>query len=100
MERFSLSLKYNREPLRPAVAWLIPGSDPGLWLQEIIDSGVSQRSCRLLVLPGSRSHTEPLGALVLMPSQARLSLRCAAYGKVAERLYLPVEAELTPAATT
>src|SRR6266542_3274513 len=85
-------------PLRETAAWFISSSDPRDWLDEVVRWEVSQTELRLRAVPVSRQDLRPRGVLVTVSAAAtpKVSLRCLPYGKVAGRLFLPVEAWLDP----
>ena len=94
-----LKMRYGPRVMRKTLAWYIAGSDPAVWLDEVTSWNVAQATIRLLPVPLSTSKREPCGAVVFLtdaspPSNA--SHRCVPYGKVADRLYLPVDGWLDP----
>jgi len=92
----TLELRYCTTPQRAAAAWLIPGGDAAAWLEEMTAWNVPLAEVRLL-------HVAEAGLLVLLPAN---TTSCAAdknvcptgqaYGRIAERVYLPVEAAIDP----
>ena len=93
-----LQLRHGKAPLRPATAWLVPGAGPSAWLEEVLRWGVPHTALVLRVLPHGRSDLRPRGVLVTAGAGAepKVSRRCLAYGRLAGRLFLPVEARLDP----
>ena len=82
-------------PLRVATAWLLGGSDPASWLEEIARwrlPDAKQEALTLYVMPGA------VGALVAVPTETLVEVKPsgAAYARLGERLFLPVDAALEP----
>ena len=101
-----LRLQFHDRPCRTANAWLIPGTDAAIWLDEIALWQVRSDQLQLAIVSASTSPdaanqtTKPavLGVLVwsnadLKPQSTRLALP---YGCMASRLFLPVEAGCVP----
>ena len=91
-----LRLRHGKAPLRPAAAWLVPGADPQGWLEELLRWGVPHTSLMLRIVPHALDDLRPRGVLVTAGAEPKVSRRCLAYGRLAERLFLPVEAYLNP----
>ena len=89
-----LSIRYREQPQHTAVAWLVPGDDPGLWLEEWLRWNLPQAEWRIAVLPG-------WGALTILPAGQRPAVtpRAIPFGRAGSRWFLPLHAELLPAAT-
>ena len=86
----TLQLRYTSAPRRTTSAWLVPGTDPGQWLAEMTAWSVPLADARLMAGEGV--------ALVLLsgenqPAKTQFAL---AYGKIGERLFVPVEAAFDP----
>ena len=64
-----LRIRYTDGPLREAAAWLIPGSDPAAWLEELARWQVPHAGLVLRVLPLSRTDLRPRGVLVSFGGQ-------------------------------
>ncbi len=98
MTRLPLSIRHDRRPQRDAAAWLIPGGNPARWLAELTAWDVPLADVLLCVLPVSRQDLSAVGVLAIPPdgSRPKVSRGTAAYGCLAGRLYLPVEARLEP----
>lgn len=96
----TLQLKHAPTPLREAVAWFIAGSDVALWLEEIGRWGIAQTGLRLFVLPRSARDRAAAGVLVLPAAgtSPRCTPRALAFGVLAGKLHVPVDAELWPPA--
>ncbi len=85
----------------PAEAWIIPGSEPGVWLEELLRWNEPLADVALYLLPTSAHDRSPSGLLVLPPRRHREKgperrglaqpYRCRA-----GRLYLPATARLEP----
>lgn len=80
----------------PADAWLLPGSDPDLWIDDIAGWGVPMVTVRLVVIgpPGDRCH----GALCWVsgggrPRAVGLALP---YLRRCDRIFLPAASQLAP----
>ena len=95
---FPLTPKPGAVPVRAPAAWFIPGADPAAWLDEVARWDVPMDRLRLHVLPTSLADRRPAGVLVTLPPGAAPArpLRALAYGQIAGRLFLPVEARLEP----
>jgi tetratricopeptide (TPR) repeat protein len=107
-----LRIVYGEKPLRPAAAWLIPGAEPWIWLDEMLAWGVPLGDAVLYQIPRSAGDLSPQGLLIVLPAglAPRTTHRSQAYAAVgvprthhAERdeyvVYLPVEARIDPAAS-
>ena len=62
-----LHMRYGEKPLRPAAAWLIPGSEPRIWLDEMLAWGVPLGDAVLYRIPRSARDLSPQGLLVVLP---------------------------------
>lgn len=89
-----LTIRYREQPQHTVAAWLVPGDDPALWLEEWLRWNLPQGDWRIAVLPG-------WGVLTILPAGQRpiVSPRAVPFGCVGSRWYLPLHAELLPAAT-
>jgi hypothetical protein len=95
----TLQLRYGPAPVRPAVAWYLPGSEAAAWLDELCATGLAGPETRLYVVPQSVTDLAPAGLLVI-PAQDVRPLRSPAgfaCGLVAGRLYVPCEARVSTA---
>ncbi len=100
MTTVNLELKYGLRAARETHAWYIPGDDSADWLEEVTSWDVDQTSLLLLPIAHSSDQRDACGVLVTLDNgrlPATTSGRCLPYGSIAERLYLPVEALLSPA---
>ena len=99
--RCTMTIRYSPSPLRPPVAWLVPGSSATTWLDEICQWRVPLESLTLYPVPTSADDRTAAGALVTVRGAGRpaVSPRSTPYGRVAERLYLPVDALFWPPVT-
>ena len=88
-----LHLERTVEPRRTARAWLIDGADPARWLAEISRWEMADDRLALHALPGSLLVIAPDGAT---PAVTPAAL---AFGTIADRCWLPVDAVLRPAVT-
>src|SRR5436190_14233396 len=92
-----LDICYGTTRQRDTVAWFLPGTDANTWLAEVASWPVAHSELRLLVVPRARQDLDACGVLVTGPLAARpCPPHCVPYGRVAERLHLPIEAVLTP----
>ena len=87
-----LTIRYRELPQREPAAWLVPGADVALWMEEWLRWELPQEDWRIAILPG-------WGALTLVgPKQTpAVSPRAVPLGRVSARVYVPLHAELTPA---
>jgi tetratricopeptide (TPR) repeat protein len=94
----TLTIRYGGKTLREPTAWFVPGASAAVWLEELVRWGVAHGSLVLRVIPTSRQDLNPRGILVTAPSGVlpRVGPACLRYGRLASRLYLPVEAFLDP----
>lgn len=95
MNPIDIGIRRAETPVREACAWILGGSESAWWLEQISGWGLTdaaQDALTLYVLP------QALGVLVALPPETSLALRPtgAAYGRLGERLFLPVEAHLEP----
>lgn len=98
MKSFPLSISFANRSVRQPVAWLIQGAAPAEWLQEICRWGVPLSEMALFPVPQSSADLRPRGVLVTVRGdvQPQVVPGAAPYGRVAGRLYLPVDAEIVP----
>lgn len=94
-----LKLTFRERNIAPPVAWLVTGSDPAAWLAEVLTWDVSQASVKLLPVPQSQDNRQPLGVLILCEKSPAGPVRRPGYREIAPRVYIPCEAELSPAVT-
>jgi tetratricopeptide (TPR) repeat protein len=100
MKTTSFQLKQTTGSVREPAAWFIAGAEVATWLEEIKRWEVAQEKLRLFIVPRSAANRSAAGVLVI-PSSGKLpktSARALAYGVLAGKLYLPVDAELWPPA--
>ena len=97
----TLQLRFTPRPQRETTAWFVPGSDPQVWLAEFVAWSVSSSTITLRMVPRSRADRTPIGVLASVDASTspRVSFRCHAYGRIAEQLFVPIEAELWPHVT-
>jgi hypothetical protein len=97
-----LTIRYSDRPLREAAAWFIPGRNAQSWLHELAEWGIPLAEIKLHIVPISRDDRRPRGLLAIPPGGMKMAPRvsscCQAYGRIGERLYLPIEAALEPEA--
>lgn len=94
MLHLPLTIRYRELPQREPVAWLVPGEDAALWLEEWLRWELPQEEWRIAILPG-------WGTLTLVGPQQTpvVPPRAVPLGRVSARVYAPLHAELTPAIT-
>ncbi len=95
---FSLRLRRSGQSVHETKAWLIPGADAGIWIEEIAACGVAMDACTLYILPSSLANPQPAGVLVV-PAEGtckHVSTRGLPYACVGGKLFLPSDAELDP----
>ncbi len=63
-----LRMRYGEKPLRQPAAWLIPGAEPRIWLDEMLAWGVPLGDAVLYQIPRSASDLSPQGVLVVLPA--------------------------------
>jgi tetratricopeptide (TPR) repeat protein len=99
MLRLPLKIEYARQPSGKPVAWLMPGANAGDWLGEMVAAGVATPSTALFAIPSLRGRL--LRGVLMVPGGrevvAWVPARWQPYRRLAGRLYLPVNAVLTPA---
>ena len=98
-----LQIRRNEAPVREAEAWLLPGSDPSLWLDQVCGWNVPLEPIRLYPLPVSHTDRHPAAVLATgLPAtiggetRAQVSGQAIPYGVISGRLYLPIEAVVQP----
>ncbi|WP_033369457.1 hypothetical protein, partial [Hymenobacter norwichensis] len=94
-----LTLRYHESVQRPAVAAFLRGMDPAVWFREIGRWGLAASQMRCYLVPESLQSVRPAGLFVVVPAGKLPTDVLEPYGVVAERLYVPVQATLWPAAT-
>src|SRR3954452_25029481 len=97
--RFPLALRLAPGPGPAPAAWFIPGDSAAGWIDELAGWGVSMAGLRLYVVPASVRDRRPIWALGAPRAGGpvpKVSPRAQAYGRLAGRLYLPVDALLEP----
>ncbi len=95
MIQVELDIRRVEAPVREACAWLLGGTDPAQWLEEIARwrlSDTVQNAVTLYVLPRA------VGLLAALPPETSLETKPAgtAFGCLGTRLLLPVDAILDP----
>ena len=93
-----LTIRYSDSAAREAAAWFIPGGESREWLAELVAWQIPLSQIALHLVPMSRDDRRPRGVLAVPQAghSPRVSNRCQPYGRVARRLYIPVEAVLGP----
>ncbi|MDB5357374.1 MAG: hypothetical protein JWN24_3827 [Phycisphaerales bacterium] len=101
MIQFPLTLRLLPGPVHRPAAWFIAGADPGVWLSEVAVWCVPMTDLRFFVVPESSRSRTPIGALVETPAGVAPQgvLRAQAYGRLADRLFIPADATLQPPVT-
>src|SRR5262249_50355661 len=98
MNAFDLAIRYSPQPVRETAAWFLCGDEPADWLAEMAGWDVAIVDLTLYVVPKSADDLRPLGALVISSAKVRAapSTNVVRYGCLSGRVYLPVEATLSP----
>jgi tetratricopeptide (TPR) repeat protein len=93
-----LRIRYGETAVREPVAWFVGGATAEAWLAELAAWRGVTAATRLAIVPDSERDRTPAGVLVVGvgPSDGKPTPAAAAYGVVAGRLYLPVEARIEP----
>lgn len=99
MTTVRLTIRFDPTRRGEPQAWLVPGAGAEDWLAEIVTWNVPQSLVSLRVIPRSRSDRSPAGVLATVAGNppVNASPRCQGYGRLGERLFLPLEAQLEPA---
>ena len=94
----TLQLHYSEKPVYPVAAALLPGASPANWLAEIDRWGLSFGQWEGYVLPESQQSLRPAALLVVFKNRdlARGLELTNPYAVVAERLFVPLHARLSP----
>jgi tetratricopeptide (TPR) repeat protein len=89
-----LALRFREQPQHAAAAWLVPGDDVALWIEEWLRWNLPQANWRIAILPG-------WGVLTIVPAGQTPAVppRAVPLGRIGSRWFLPLHAELLPAAT-
>lgn len=98
MTSVTLELRYRHETQHEAAAWFVPGVAPEAWLSEMNRWQVPLVEARLHILPVDSTSAQPCGVLVTLPARSvpRVSARVQPYGVLAERFYVPTNAQFDP----
>ncbi|HEV7406104.1 MAG TPA: hypothetical protein VGO11_24370 [Chthoniobacteraceae bacterium] len=97
-----LKLKPGAAPVRPAAGVFLPGGDAAAWLAELARWAVPHEELKLFVVPRAAHDRTAGGLLVLLPAGGAPpgDARGLLLGTIDGRLFLPVDAELSPPVTT
>lgn len=98
MTTYELQPGYSTRPQRPACARFLPGDDAADWIEDIASWDVPQADLELFLVPRSPADPRPRGLLVRLPESFGNApgRRGLAYGVVGGKLFVPVEATITP----
>jgi tetratricopeptide (TPR) repeat protein len=89
-----LSIRYRELPQHAAAAWLVPGEEASLWVEEWLRWNLPQANWQLAILPGWGVLTiVPAGQTPLVPPRA------VPLARIGSRWYVPLHAEIVPAVT-
>ncbi len=101
MNTFELKLCYSEQQQRPECAFLLSGSDPQLWLDEIGTWDCNSADVDLFPIPNSRGDLGLQGVLVVFADGAQIPMQilAPAYGRVGSRLLTPVDSTFLPVMT-
>ena len=97
----ALQLQLSPAPLRDVAAWFLAGKDPGRWLEELARCGLADTETRLFIVAKSVTERTVAGVLVIPPKDREPSVqpRGLPCGMIADRLFMPVDAALSPPLT-
>ena len=99
---------HSNAPRREAVAWFIRGGSPGEWLSELNAWDIPLESLVLRPIPQTFDEPTPMGILVTQLTDTSHRRHAASrsfqppirhgqpYGRIAGRLYIPVDAGFSP----
>jgi hypothetical protein len=93
-----LRIMYHDLPCRDATAWLIPGAGPETWLSRLCWCRIASDNLKLFVVPQSAKDLSPLGLLIVQCGAGSQGAKTPghAYARLADKLYVPAEAQLDP----
>ncbi|MFN3148750.1 hypothetical protein [Bremerella sp.] len=98
-----LNLEFSPHVDRPTTCWYVASPDVRDWIDAALGGFVSgnQLAIRVLPVPNSARHREPMGAVVFGPRVVPNTClrKCRRYTHLTERLIVPVESRLTVAVT-
>lgn len=101
--RTLLRIVPTQKTQREAVAWFVFGNDPAEWLAAATGWDVSLESVSFRPIPRSLSDRTPIGTLIIPTNPAAIQGKQSAsgpltipFGRVADRLFLPTDAEVWP----
>ena len=96
-----LQLRHSSTLDAEPAAWFIPGDSPARWLAELARCGLADMETRLFVIPRSVADRTSAGLLVVpgRPGAVDLPPAGLACRRIAERLFVPVDAILYPPVT-
>jgi hypothetical protein len=98
-----LKMRYGEKPLRQPAAWLIPGGEPRIWLDEMLAWGVPLAGATLFLVPRAARDLAPQGVLVVLPAGfvPKVTHRSQPYATVVatHNVYLPITARFDPDAS-
>jgi hypothetical protein len=100
----------SRQPCHETVAWFVPGGNAHAWLCELNRGVFPWESIELYPVPASFNTTEPIGVIATIGSgsctpgiETSLSTtssgRLRPYGRIANRLFIPTDAQFDPELT-
>jgi tetratricopeptide (TPR) repeat protein len=113
---WELTLRAANAPQRASCAWFVPGDSAEAWLAALAEFPIDETQARLLIVPHSATDRRPLGALVLvdttnLPAASGKTAQqvsgdthssqpfVCGYGRIADRLCVPIEAVVSPPAS-
>ncbi|MCW3463827.1 tetratricopeptide repeat protein [Chitinophaga nivalis] len=97
--KITLGLQLHPHTIHTPKAAFVPGATAAGWLQEISSWGMDMLALRAIAVPADISSITPAGLLVLfqdtpVPDSSRIRYP---YGLLGNKLFVPVNATLTPA---
>src|SRR4051812_31347754 len=101
MNPVTLSLRRREAPCDRPCAWLLPFTGAEDLLAEICRWSIAHEQLRLFGIPRSVHDRSPLGVLVVTPATPFAIEHTAALPlRLAGRVYLPLDAEISPPVST
>lgn len=98
MISMNVQLLYHERPQRSVSGFFLPGSNAQEWITSLVKSELPLETLTLYSIPVSIANRTPRGVFVRLPQRTQVPAGVYGhpYGLAGERLYLPVEASLSP----
>lgn len=95
MPQFSLQLTHHefRKSTRSVDGWLVPGTDVGLWIRLLCESGLPKLEEQPLYLVPSAPGSTAIGGLFVAASAPQMPSRTLPYTLLGGRVFVPSEAQ-------